>query len=117
MERSGHRKGLGRLVVECTEPEDSALLTELEAGIEDEVRDFRAEIVGRWAREYAERRNSGDQSDPNAAAADLRAWSQAYFQAAAEAGDAPDGDGPDDDGTDGDDDATEIPLADDECAA
>ena len=125
MERSGHAKGPGRVVVECTEPEDTELLTELEAGIEDAVRAFRADIVGRWAREYAVRRKNGEPCDPDAATSESgptpisrppprRAPKVATVPAPTAT--LPAGEG-DDEAADGEGDSADDPLTDDERAA
>jgi hypothetical protein len=74
------------LLLEWKEPRATALLEEMEGGIEVEARAFRAAIVARWAAEYAGARAADGGGGDAAALADLRRWSHAYFHAAGDDG-------------------------------
>jgi hypothetical protein len=67
------------LVVECSEPREMAVIAELESGVENELRSFRAEIAT-WASAYARHHQGNAARNAGAAAADLRRWSRERFQ-------------------------------------
>jgi hypothetical protein len=70
------------LTIECTEPEETALFASDEAGVDEEVRQFRAAIVGEWAAQYARRRKASGGGEPSPGAfADLRRWAHARLTA------------------------------------
>lgn len=68
------------LIVECSEPRETAVMAELGSGVENELLSFRAAIA-KWANEYARHCEEDRARDPSAAAADLRRWSREHFQA------------------------------------
>jgi hypothetical protein len=79
METGKDRNTAGRLVVECTDPAESTQVASEDAGIAEEVRKFRAAIVGEWAADYARRRRAQGRNDPSGAFADLRRWTRAHL--------------------------------------
>ena len=68
----------GRMAVEWSEDRENIFADGSGASVDEDVREFRAAILERWAAEYAQRRTDG--SDPEHALCDLRRWAHAYFQ-------------------------------------